>query len=223
MATNFFTKLSVLTASATFSLAVIKAEPVQAFTYRFDIDPTASFISSYTSSPDSVPFSLADLGINPGDTIELERFGTFSPFGDPTNEYYGSMWSLFSTDNTLLPSSGDYNGATTERVPGAIDPIVVNGCLEAQCLDNGIFYISRGDIFSSIVVQVPNNAQYLFIGAADSVFDDNVDSDGDFDVTISSVTSATVPEPGFALGSLVFGTYSIGWRFLRKRQKSRSI
>ncbi|MEH1935403.1 MAG: hypothetical protein V7L14_17235 [Nostoc sp.] len=222
--TNLFTKLSVATASLTFTLAVIKADPAQAFTFRFKIDPTASFISSYTSSPDSVPFSLKDLGINPGDTIKLDQFGSFSPFGDPTNEYYSSMWAVFSTNNNLLPSSGEYNGATTERVPGAINATLLNGCLPAQCLDNSIFYISRGErSFSTAIVQVPTDAQYLFIGAADSQFADNVDSNRDFAVSISSVTPVTVPEPAFTLGSLVFGVYSIGLRFLRNRQKSHSI
>ncbi|MDF5740119.1 MULTISPECIES: hypothetical protein [unclassified Nostoc] len=220
---NLFTKLSVVTASVTFTLALIKADPAQAFTFRFNIDPTASFISSYTSSPDSVPFSLKDLEINPGDTIKLDQFGSFSPFGDPTDEYYGSMWAVFSTNNNLLPSSGKYDGATTDRVPGAINATLPNGCLPTQCLDNSIFYISRGGMFSSVIVQVPTNAQYLFIGAADSVFSDNVDSNRDFAVSISSVTPVTVPEPALTLGSLVFGAYSIGLRFLRNRQKARSI
>lgn len=221
--TNLFTKLSVATASAALSLVAIKTDTAQAVTLKFNIDPAASFISSYSASVNSIPFSLKDLGINTGDTIKLQQFGKFSPFDDPNNEYYGSMWAVFSTNNTLLPNSGVYDGATTDRVPGAINAIVPNGCLPSQCLDNSIFYISRGDSFSNIVVKVPTNAEFLFIGGADSAFDDNLDSNHDFAVGISSGITSTVPEPDFLFGLLVFSAYSIGWQFLRKRQKVRSI
>ncbi|MEW6498545.1 MAG: hypothetical protein AB1589_39515 [Cyanobacteriota bacterium] len=221
--TNLFTKLSVATASAVLSLVAIKTDNAQAITLKFNIDPSASFISSYSASFNTIPKSFKDLGINTGDTIKLQRFGSFSPFGDFDNEYYGSMWAVFSTNNTLLPNSGVYDGATTDRVPGAVNAIVPNGCLPGQCLDNSIFYISRGDSFSSIVVKVPTNAQFLFIGGADSSFDDNVDLNNDFAVGISSVPTSTVPEPDLPFGLLVFSAYTIGWQFLRKRQKIRSI
>jgi hypothetical protein len=226
--TNLFSRLLVATASAVLSLVVVKTDIAQAGTVKFNINPAASFISSYSSSVNSVPFSLKELGIKTDDTIKLEQLGSFSPFGDPDNEYYRAMWAVFSTNNTLLASSGDYNGATTERVPGAINAIVPNGCLPNQCLDNSIFYVSRGDSFSSdsfnsIVVKVPTNAQFLFISAADSAFDDNVDLNQDFGVAINSDSVSAVPEPDFSLALLVFGAYSLGWQFLRKRKKVRSI
>ncbi|MEH2227093.1 hypothetical protein [Nostoc sp.] len=217
---KLFTKLSVVTAKTAFSLILLfKIDSAQAFAAKFNIDPSASFISSYTFSPDSVPFSLTNLGINSGETIKLERFGSFSPFGDPTNEYFGAMWATFSTDNILLPSSGTYNGATTDRVPGAINAILPNGCLPFQCLDNSIFYISRVD-FNGAIVQVPINAKFIFIGAADSSFADNVDSNKDFAVGINSISTASVPEPNFMSGLLAFGVYAIGLQFLRNRKKA---
>ncbi|MEH2087918.1 hypothetical protein [Nostoc sp.] len=217
---KFFTKLSVLTAKTAFSLILLfKIDSAQAFAAKFNIDPSASFISSYTFSPDSVPFSLTDLGINSGETIKLERFGSFSPFGEPTDEYFSAMWATFSTDNRLLPSSGIYNGATTDRVPGAINAILPNGCLPLQCLDNSIFYISRVD-FNGAIVQVPIDAKFIFIGAGDSVFDDNVDSNKDFAVGINSVSTASVDEPNFMSALLAFGVYATGFQFLRKRKKA---
>ncbi|MEH1948260.1 MAG: hypothetical protein V7K77_15095 [Nostoc sp.] len=217
---KLFTKLSVLTAKTAFSLILLfKIDSAQAFAAKFNIDPSASFISSYTFNPDSVPFSLTDLGINSGETIKLERFGSFSPFGEPTDEYFSAMWATFSTDNRLLPSSGTYNGATTDRVPGAINAILPNGCLPSQCLDNSIFYISRGD-FNGAIVQVPVDAKFIFIGAGDSVFDDNVDSNKDFAVGINSVSTANVPEPSFMSGLLAFGVYATGLQFLRNRKKA---
>ncbi|AVH66775.1 hypothetical protein [Nostoc sp. 'Peltigera membranacea cyanobiont' N6] len=216
---KLFTKLSIATAKTAFSLVLLfKIDSAQALAAKFNIDPSASFISSYTFSPDSVPFSLTDLGINSGDTIKLERFGSFSPFGDPTDEYFGSMWATFSADNRLLPSTGEYDGATTDRVPGAINAILTNGCLPSQCLDNSIFYISRGD-FNGAVVQVPIDAKFIFIGAADSSFADNVDSNKDFAVGINSVSTASIPEPGFMSGLLAFGVYATGLQFLRNRKK----
>lgn len=220
---KLFTKLSVATARTVFSLVLLlKIDSAQAFASKFNIDPSASFISSYTLSPDSIPFSLTDLGINSGDTIKLERFGSFSPFSDPTDEYFGAMWATFSTDNKLLPSNGEYNGATTDRVPGAINAILPNGCLPFQCLDNSIFYISRGD-FNGAIVQVPINAQFIFIGAADSSFGDNVDLNKDFAVNINSVSTASVPEPSFMSGLLAFGVCATGLQFLRNRKKAPGL
>ncbi len=217
---KLFTKLSVVTAKTAFSLILLfKIDSAQAFAAKFNIDPSASFISSYTFSPDSVPFSLTNLGINSGETIKLERFGSFSPFGDPTNEYFSAMWATFSTDNILLPSSGTYNGATTDRVPGAINAILPNGCLPSQCLDNSIFYISRGD-FNGAIVQVPIDAKFIFIGAGDSSFADNVDSNKDFAVGINSVSTASIPEPNFMSALLAFGVYATGLQFLRNRKKA---
>ncbi|MEH2178305.1 hypothetical protein [Nostoc sp.] len=217
---KLFTKLSVVTAKTAFSLILLfKIDSAQAFAAKFNIDPSASFISSYTFSPDSVPFSLTDLGINSGDTIKLERFGSFSPFGDPTNEYFGAMWATFSTDNRLLPSSGTYNGATTDRVPGAINAILPNGCLPFQCLNNSIFYISRID-FNGAIVQVPIDAKFIFIGAADSSFVDNIDLNKDFAVGINSLSTASIPEPSFMSGLLAFGVYATGLQFLRNRKKA---
>ncbi|MFN6480926.1 hypothetical protein [Nostoc sp. DedQUE07] len=219
-APKLFTKLSVVTAQTAFSLILLfKTDSAQALAAKFNIDPSASFISSYTFSPDSVPFSLTNLGVNSGDTIKLERFGSFSPFDDPTDEYFGAMWATFSADNRLLPNTGEYNGARTDRVPGAINPILPNGCLPLQCLDNSIFYISRVD-FNGAIVQVPIDAKFIFIGAADSSFVDNVDLNQDFAVGINSVSTASVPEPNFMSGLLAFGVYATGLQFLHNRKKA---
>ena len=91
----------------------------------------------------------------------------------------------------MEPNNGSFNGNTTERVPGAINAQFPNGCSQVQCIGK-IFYISRGQNlvqggFNGILVQVPANAQYLFIGAADSQYRGNVDSNRDLAVGISKV------------------------------------
>lgn len=87
-----------------------------------------------------------------------------------------------------------------------------------QCLDNNIFYISRGD-FNGAIVQVPIDAKFIFIAAADRSFADNVDLNKDFAVGINSVSTTSVPEPSFMSDLLAFGVCVTGLQFLRNRKK----
>jgi hypothetical protein len=190
------TLLAFLLGSTLLSLTALKvnpavAQPVNNFTLTRGINPKRTFLNTDTSSLNSVRLDLRRLGINSGDTILLERFGYYSPFGDANNEYYGAMYATFSKDERLLPNNGSYSGATTDRVPGAINGLFPNGCSPIQCIGK-IFFVSRGqDLvqggFNSILVKVPTDAQFLFISAADSSFGDNVDLNRDFAVGISKV------------------------------------
>lgn len=222
---GFSIKLLVTTASTVLSLAVIKPDRVQAqsTTVRFNINPRAAFINTnhFIESIDSVPFLLSDLGISPGETIRLESFGSISPFGDPGNEDYIAMIAAFSNSDTLIADNGVAIGPTTDRIPGATNAFFPNGCLPIQCLD-GVFYISRGftlnpTSFNGITVQVPTDAQFLFISAADSRYEDNVDSDGDFAVGIST-TSVPEPSSNLALGALAT-VWGISSAIKRKQKK----
>jgi hypothetical protein len=190
------TLLAFLLGTTLLSLAALKVEPAVAqefntSTFTREINPQRTFINTDISALNGVRIDLRQLGINAGDTILLERFGYFSPFGDSSNEYFGSMFATFSKDKRLLPNNGSYSGATTDRVPGAINAVFPNGCSPIQCIDK-IFYVSRGqDLvqggFNSILVTVPTNAQFLFISAADSTYGTNVDLNRDFAVGISKV------------------------------------
>jgi hypothetical protein len=182
---------STLFSSTALKIDVVVAQPVTPPTFTANIDSRQTFINADTGAFNSVILDLTQLGIQPGDTIVLERFGYFSPFGDSTKEYYGSIFATFSTDTRLLPNSGSVNGITTERVPGAISAQFPNGCSQVQCIGK-IFVISNGQNlvqggFNGILVQVPTNARYLFIGAVDSYYADNVDSNKDLAVGISKV------------------------------------
>jgi hypothetical protein len=119
---------STLFSSTALKIDVVVAQPVTPPTFTANIDPRQTFTNADTSAFNSVILDLTQLGIQPGDTIVLERFGYFSPFGDSTKEYYGSIFATFSTDSRLLPNSGIVNGVTTERVPGAISAQFPNGC-----------------------------------------------------------------------------------------------
>lgn len=175
------------TASKT-DIAVAQERYTPAFSIK--IDPRQAFINGEANPVDGEAINLRKLGIIPGDTISIERFGYLSPYSDPNNEYYGGLYATFSTNNILLPNSNGFSGVNTVRVPGAIDTLLPNGCI--QCIDNKIFLISSGQNqvnggYNGILVQVPANAEYLFIGVNDGYFGDNVDSNGDFAVGISKV------------------------------------
>jgi hypothetical protein len=188
--------LAFLLGSTFFSSTALKtdfavAQSVIPPTFTTKLNPRQTFINADTGAVNSVILDLRQLGINPGDTIVLERFGYFSPFGNSSQEYVGTVFATFSTNNRLQPNSGSFNGNTTNRVPGAIKAQFPNRCRQLQCIGK-IFYISRGQNlvqggFNGILVQVPANAQYLFIGAADSTYGDNVDSNSDLGVGISKV------------------------------------
>lgn len=193
---NYYSLFAFLLGSSLFSTTALKTDVVVAQTvipptFTYKVDSRQTFINADTGAVNSVILDLKQLGINPGDTIVLERFGYFSPFGDSTKEYIGTIIATFSTDNRLLPNNGVFNGSTTDRVPGAINAEFPNGCSQVQCVGK-IFFISRGQNlvkggFNDILVKVPANAQYLFIGASDSKYGDNVDSNKDLAVGISKV------------------------------------
>lgn len=169
-------------------IAVAQERYTPAFSIK--IDPQQAFINAEANPVNGKPIDLRQLGINPGDKISIERFGYLSPYADPNNEYYGGLYATFSTDERLLPNNNSFSGVNTDRVPGAIDTLLPNRCI--QCVDNKIFLISSGQNqvsggYNGILVEVPANAQYLFIGVNDSYFGDNVDSNGDLAVGISKV------------------------------------
>jgi hypothetical protein len=158
-------------------------------TFNIKVNPQQTFINGDSNPVDAIPINLSQLGLNPGDTILIERFGYLSPYGDPNDEYFSSIYATFSADNRLLSNNG-FIGVTTDRVPGAINTLLPNGCKE--CVTSKIFLISYGqDLvkggFNSILVKIPTNAQYLFIGVNDRYFGDNIDSNKDLAVGISKV------------------------------------
>jgi hypothetical protein len=181
---------SILLSSTALKTDITVAQQRYTPAFSIKINPQQAFINGEANPVDGKPIDLSLLGINPGDKISIERFGYFSPYSDPNNEYYGGVYATFSTDNILLSNNNSFSGINTVRVPGAIDTLLPNGCI--QCVDNKIFFISYGQNqvnggYNGILVEVPANARYLFIGVNDSYFGDNVDSNGDFAVGITKV------------------------------------
>jgi subtilisin-like proprotein convertase family protein len=149
------------------------------------IDPRATYL--HTSSNDSphnpTPFPLLSFGLQPGDVIRLERLGDWD--NGPGSDTITNMIAVFSASPSFLPPSASH------RVPDAIDagPDVVTSCTWYGCEPTDIpedFSVSNAE-WSEIVVAVPAGATHLFLSAADSLYYDNTDPDGDYAVRISKV------------------------------------
>ena len=149
-------------------------------------------------------FELAALGISQGDVIRLELLGGYKQFpadGDVPH----SMGGVFSSSNTLLPSSP----LDPNRIPGAIDAGVDN-ITGVTFQQKWATDIAEDFLIFDTVVEVPQLAQYIFIAALDATYGDNSDPNGDYGVRISQI-----PEPS-AFALLVIGLLSFG--FMRRRQ-----
>jgi hypothetical protein len=177
------------------------------------LDPAGAYLRvNGESPPDAVPIDLLSLGFVPGDTIMLTRLGdyqrsSFAPFNmDDSLDTTG----VFSSSSVLGPP-GDLH-----RVLGAVsaglDFMTVNAFLGDLLTDiPQDFEISNFDgTITSVTLQVPAGARFLFIATADSLFFDNTDPDGDFGVRITRV----IPEPSSIVLAIVglLGLLVVVWR-----------
>jgi hypothetical protein len=187
----------------------------------FAIHPVATYLhtSSFDPAPDAISIALASLPFpaGAGDLLLLERVGDydFGPGGD-VGLYLGAV---FSSSSTLLPRTNAH------RVPGAIDAGVgffsgPNGDGSQNDIPEDFLVADGLGTFSSVVIQVPNGAEFLFVAALDSHWSDNSDPDGDYGIRISAANP--VPEPAsLAVWSLlaVAGAGCV-WRRKRRRRQT---
>lgn len=191
--------------------------------FVFSLDPSGTYLRvNEESPPDAVPINLLSLGINPGDIITITRLGdyqrsSFAPFDSDT---FLDVTAVFSSSSSLGPP-GDL-----KRVVGAIaaglDFMTVPtffGDLPTDIPED--FEVSNFDgTVTSVTVQVPAGARFLFLGTADSLFFDNTDPDGNFGVRLT-----VVPEPSSLVLAGVGLVVLLGaaWRRKTARAKSRPI
>jgi PKD repeat protein len=148
------------------------------------LDPRATYL--HTNQDDSAnarAFRLSDLGVEPTETVRITRLGDF----ENGQEQAFGLTAVFSTNDTLLPRS------ERDRVPGAVDAgddfvtsPTFNGNEETDIPED--FQVSTQDgSTASTTVTVPADARFIFLSAQDNLFQDNSDTDEDFQFRITVV------------------------------------
>ncbi len=143
----------------------------------------------------AVPIDLGALGLVPGYTIGIESSGDWH--AGPGGDTQTNLLAVFSGSAILL-------GPTLpHRVPGAIDSSIDNfsggtwpGNEPTEIPED--FTVGRPGI--SIVI--PAGATHLFVTPADIYCRDNSDPDGDLGVTITLLSTTSVPGGGPGGGRL---------------------
>ncbi len=160
------------------------------------IDPTSTFLrtDSTDTSVGPVFVNLSAYGISPGMTISLQTLGDMCfGAGDPCTEIASPLVGVFTTGTFPLGSTSELN-----RLIGPIGPpsgitSLVTGETWYEHLTTDIpqdFAISVG---SPLSVVVPDGANYLALGVADSFYADNSDPNQDLGVVLDA---EAIPEPG---------------------------
>jgi hypothetical protein len=203
------------------SIAILTAAEVgQAIASVTTVNPAATYLRTNGEAvADAVPIDLTALGIDPGDTIRLERLGDWEAGAGFNFDEWTMLIGVFSASNVLL-SSDQLN-----RVQDALDAgddvftgPTQNGGLATDIAED--FQISGfpddDPLISFVILQVPPLAEYLFIVAPDTLYADNFDPDGDFALQID-----IVPEPS-TLTSLSVGAIAVlGWSRTGRRGRRR--
>ena len=150
------------------------------------IDPKAAYLHVCNDAALNAPaLSLAGLGILPGETILIEVLGDWDC--GPCADTEIATGAVFSGSATLL------GGAQSHRVPDAI-------AAGTPTVTGNTFWCSTPTdipedfrVDAAVMVVVPPGATHLFIGALDSLYDDNSDPDADYSVRITSVSVSVEP------------------------------
>ncbi len=166
----------------------------------FPVGPADTFLSFVgASGTDPVPVSLADVGASPGDILLLEQLGEVNwccppdCLGCPNIR---AQFAVFSTTDVLLP---DFE---IERVPGAIDGLLPDGgplpeitvpscggCLTYN-IPQDFSVTGQAGVCGNfaLLVRIPEDGAFLFVGVPDGAPGDNTDNDNDFAITITRIT-----------------------------------
>jgi hypothetical protein len=186
-------------------LALAAATTAQTWTYP--LDPRAAYLRTNSDQPQPpLVLGLATLGLSPGQWLRIATTGDFRYVNGGTDTYR-SLCGVFSTNATLLATN------VQQRVPGAIaaGPAFPSGGTYSGSLPMDIpqdFFASRNLWDNGVEVEIPNGATHLFLGVHDSLYNDNVDPDGDYGVVVTLLPTPVLPGTGehVVLASSVGGT-----------------
>lgn len=197
----------------------ISSEFERANADMISLDPAATYLLVRDETPPAAPaIGLSALSISAGDTVRLEQLGDYQGFASGSDNRT-RLLGVFSASDTLLARTSRF------RVQDAID---AGADVETQTTFIGDFptdipedfLISDGSTFSSIEIEVPVGALFLFVSVDDRFFQDNTDPDGDFKLQITKLSADPVPEPSslVLLGMGGLGMSGCGWRRRRKKK-----
>jgi len=173
---------------------VVVLAPARILADIISVVPNATYLLTSNDpvflSPAIIELNRLSFPVNAGTTLVLERLGEFSAVFNPSVDNQTSMIGVFSSSEALLTLN------VLNRVVGAIDagvdhvtPPTFFGGLATDIAED--FLISGGQgAPSSVVINVPAGAQYLFVCSEDSLFFDNNDPNGNYAIRITAV-----PEP----------------------------
>jgi len=167
---------------------------------RIYVPPKATYLRVSEADHDlgaesSVPTRLADLGIQAGDQLRLERLGEFQYNSQHPDLVYYGLLVLFSSSAELLPYDQRHRvpGAIAAGIPHTTSPTHAGG-LDTNIPEDFVVGMgTNGDprvpVDDPVFVEVPEGAQYLFLSPEDDHFNDNLDQDEDFALCITVVNS----------------------------------
>lgn len=161
----------------------------------FPLNPRGTFLRTNNDAPLApLVIDLASLPAAPGSWLRISTVGAFRHInGGPDN--YSNLCGVFSNGTTLLASDQQ------QRVPGAIaaGPAYASGGTFQGNLPMDIpqdFFCNRATFENGVYVEVPAGATHLFLGVHDSLYNDNVDPNGDFAAVVTVVPTPPLPGTG---------------------------
>jgi hypothetical protein len=162
-------------------------------------------LTNQDPAPNATVIDLSTLSfpVHDGDTLHLARVGTWAYGPQPDwPDTATALIGVFSSTNTIL-GTGTLNripGALAAGVPFVSQPTfygtVPTDIPQDFMVDTGGTFSGITPMFTSVDIQVPKGAHYLFVSSYDSFYSTNSDPNGDFAI---SITQVSTPEPGSLL------------------------
>lgn len=151
---------------------------------QLSIDPSATYLRTAPDddAADAKAIDLSQYGVSGGDTVKLTRVGEYNKQGSGGQ----GMIGVFSETDELRSAD------RLNRVPGAVDAGDGVGTLPTFTTDEETditedFRIAFANGFNpSVAVEVPQDAEYLFVSPYDNFFQDNADPDDDYALRITT-------------------------------------